>query len=213
MIFTFGYKNKVSSILRACSAIAIGLVMFISDNYTVTLVKVIAAFLFAAGMISFVYGVAHKKDGALVLMSTNAVVDIIIGLLLFFFPGAIANFIVYIIAIALVIFGLLQILVLVSSMALVGMGFLAFLLPMLAVIGGIILLFNPFSMKLMGIIAGFCLVIYGASELLSMFKVEEAKKEYEIKFAPENHEGPNAAEDSGTSHIDDAKEVDYKKED
>lgn len=210
MMFTFGYKSKVSSILRACSAIAIGLVMFISDNYTVTLVKVIAAFLFAAGLISLVYGIVHKKDGALALMATNAVVDIIIGLLLFFFPGAIANFIVYIIAIALVIFGVLQILVLVSSMALIGMGFFAFLLPTLAVIGGIVLLFNPFSMKLMGII---CLIIYGISELLSMFKVEKAKKEYEIKFAPENHEGPNAADDADTSHLDDAKEVDYKKED
>jgi uncharacterized membrane protein HdeD (DUF308 family) len=209
-MFTFGYKSKVSSILRACSAIAIGLVMFISDNYTVTLVKVIAAFLFAAGLISLVYGIVHKKDGALALMATNAVVDIIIGLLLFFFPGAIANFIVYIIAIALVIFGVLQILVLVSSMALIGMGFFAFLLPTLAVIGGIVLLFNPFSMKLMGII---CLIIYGISELLSMFKVEKAKKEYEIKFAPENHEGPNAADDADTSHLDDAKEVDYKKED
>ena len=212
-MFTFGYKSKISSILRACSSIAIGLVMFISDNATVTVVKVIAAFLFAAGLVSFTYGLVHKKEGALGLLSTNALVDIAIGLLLFFFPGAIANFIVYLIAIALIIFGLLQILVLVSSMALVGMGFFAFLLPALAVTGGIILLFNPFSMKIMSIVAGVCLVIYGVSELLSTFKVEEAKKEYEIKFAPDNHEGPNAPDEASSSNLGDVKEVDYKKED
>ena len=55
-MITFGYNNKFSSILRALSAIGIGGVMLFSNEATITVVKIIAAFLFAAGIVSFIYG-------------------------------------------------------------------------------------------------------------------------------------------------------------
>ena len=88
-MITFGYNNKFSSILRALSAISIGGVMLFSNEATITVVKIIAAFLFAAGIVSFIYGYVNRRNGAMSLMSLNAVVDIIIGLLLFFFPEAV----------------------------------------------------------------------------------------------------------------------------
>lgn len=48
-MITFGYNNKFSSILRSLAAIAIGLVMVCATDATTTVVKIIAAFLFAAG--------------------------------------------------------------------------------------------------------------------------------------------------------------------
>ena len=63
-MITFGYKSKFSSILRACAAIAIGAVMIISTNATETVVRVIAAFLFAAGLVSLLYGYTNRKSGA-----------------------------------------------------------------------------------------------------------------------------------------------------
>ena len=81
-MITFGYNNKFSTALRALAAIGIGLVMVFSTEATVNVVKIIAAFLFAAGMVSLGYGFAHRKSGAMALMSVNAVVDIVIGLLL-----------------------------------------------------------------------------------------------------------------------------------
>lgn len=212
-MITFGYKSKVSSILRAAAAIAIGLVMIISNEATVSVVKIIAAFLFASGVVSLIYGIIHKKEGALTLMATNAMIDMAIGMVLFFFPQFVTGVIVVIIGIVLVIFGLMQIVVLASSMALIGLGFFAFLLPVLAVIGGVLLLFNPFSIKVMCIIAGVCLTIYGVSELLSMFKVEKAKQEYEIRFPSANDpEGPNSSVNAGGATLDNVKEVDFKKE-
>jgi len=212
-MITFGYKSKVSSILRAAAAIAIGLVMIISNEATVSVVKIIAAFLFASGVVSLIYGIVHKKEGALTLMATNAMIDIAIGMVLFFFPQFVTGVIVVIIGIVLVIFGLLQLIVLMSSMALVGLGFFSFLLPLLAIVGGVLLLFNPFSIKVMCIIAGVCLTIYGVSELLSMFKVEKAKQEYEIRFPSANDpEGPNSSVNAGGATLDNVKEVDFKKE-
>lgn len=75
-MITFGYKNKFSGVLRALAAIAIGLVMVCSTEATTTVVRIIGAFLFATGLISFVYGFAHRKEGVLNLMVINAGVDI-----------------------------------------------------------------------------------------------------------------------------------------
>ena len=61
-MITFGYKNKFSGVMRALAAIAIGLVMVCSTEATTNVVKIIAAFLFAAGLVSFAYGLAHKMS-------------------------------------------------------------------------------------------------------------------------------------------------------
>ncbi len=120
-MITFGYKNKFSGVLRALAAIAIGLVMVCSTEATTNVVKIIAAFLFAAGLVSFAYGLAHKKEGVLNLMVINAGVDIVIGILLFIFPGAIANIIVTLIGIVIFIFGLIQIFALAGTASLAGL--------------------------------------------------------------------------------------------
>ena len=125
-MITFGYKNKFSGVLRALAAIAIGLVMVCSTEATTNVVKIIAAFLFAAGLVSFAYGLAHKKDGVLNLMVINAGVDIVIGILLFIFPGAIANIIVTLIGIVIFIFGLIQIFALAGTASLLGSGIFSF---------------------------------------------------------------------------------------
>ncbi len=203
----FGYKSKFSSILRALAAIGIGLVMVFSTDATVQVVKIIAAFLFAAGVVSFAYGYVHRKEGALSLMSLNAVVDIIIGLLLYCWPGWVAGAIVTIVGIVILIFGLMQMFALVGTMSLLGSGAFALVLSVIAVVGGVMCLFNPFSERIMSIMAGVFLIFYGVSELVSMRRVAKAKHEYEIHF---NTDKP-ASEDVPEG-LEDVKDVDYHKE-
>lgn len=160
-MITFGYKNKFSGVLRALAAIAIGLVMVCSTEATTNVVKIIAAFLFAAGLVSFAYGLAHKKDGVLNLMVINAGVDIVIGILLFIFPGAIANIIVTLIGIVIFIFGLIQIFALAGTASLLGSGIFSFILSGVALVGAAILIFNPFTERVMSILAGIFLICYG----------------------------------------------------
>ena len=210
-MITFGYNSKFSSILRSLSAIAIGLVMVISTNATVTVVKIIAAFLFAAGVVSFVYGYLNRRSGAMSLMTVNAVVDIVIGLLLFLFPTAVAGIIVTLIGIAILLFAVLQLVVLSGTLSLVGMGGFSLVLCIIALVGGITLLFNPFSERVMSILAGVFLVVYGISDLLSMFRVTKAKEAYELKFGQENRETQQDGNDVPES-LADVKDVEYRKE-
>ena len=160
-MITFGYKNKFSGVLRALAAIAIGLVMVCSTEATTNVVKIIAAFLFAAGLISFAYGFAHRKEGVLNLMVINAGVDMVVGVLLFVFPAPIASIIVTLIGIVIFIFGLIQIFALAGTASLLGSGIFSFILSGVAIVGAAILIFNPFTERVMSILAGIFLICYG----------------------------------------------------
>lgn len=210
-MITFGYNSKFSSILRSLSAIAIGLVMVVSTNATVTVVKIIAAFLFAAGVVSFIYGYVNRKNGAMTLMSVNAAVDIVIGLLLYLFPTAVAGVIVTLIGVAVLIFGIIQLIVLTGTLSLVGMGGFSLILCIFALIGGITLLFNPFSERVMSLLAGILLIVYGVSDLISMFRVLKAKEAYEIKFGDGQERSDNDDDDVPPS-LAGVKDVEYHKE-
>lgn len=210
-MITFGYNNKFSSILRSLCAIAIGAVMVASTDATVAVVKIIAAFLFAAGVVSFIYGYVNRKSGAMGLMAVNAVVDIVIGLLLYLFPTGVAGMIVTVIGIVILLFGILQLVVLAGTMSFVGMGGIALFLSIIAIVGGITLLFNPFSERVMSVLAGVFLIVYGLSDLLSMYRVTKAKEAFEIKFQQQTDD-QTYDDDDTPGMLGDVKDVEYHKE-
>lgn len=209
-MITFGYNNKFSSALRALAAIAIGLVMVCSTDATTNVVKIIAAFLFAAGVVSFGYGFAHRKEGAMSLMTVNSVVDMVIGLLLFLFPSWVAGAIVTIIGAVILIFGVIQILALAGTMSLIGSGLFSLMLSGMAIIGGVLLIFNPFSERVMSVLAGIFLIWYGISDLISMRRVTRAKAEYEIRFSDRKE---SQDRDEIPAGLEDVKDAEYHKVD
>ncbi len=208
-MFTFGYGNRISGPLRALIALAIGVMMVLRpDNVLTTVVKVIAAFILASGVVSLIVGLKEKKNGSLPLMSFNALVDIIIGIVLFSAPGFVAKFIIYLIGFVLLGFGIMQILALFSAKRVMGLGLGAFILPTVVTLVGGFLLFNPFAESVMVMIAGAAIIVYGASELLSSWKMKKAIDEYEIHQAPVQ-EQPAQQENP----LENVKDVEYEKVD
>lgn len=188
-MITFGFKNKYGSMVRSIAALALGLLMVINPEDSLAfVVRIFACFLIASGVISAVIGLKQKIQGTQNMMLLNSVIDVVLGVILYFTASFICNFILYFIGFILLAVGIMQIIVLISATSFVGMGFFAFFLPALAAVGGGLLLFNPFPQKIMGIIAGVALVIYGASELLAAFKMRKAMQEYEIRFAKPKQE-------------------------
>lgn len=207
-MFTFGYKSKVNGPLRALIALAVGIMMVVNPGEALTtVVKVIAAFLLASGLVSLIVGLRNKKDGSLPLMSFNALVDVLLGLFLFVFPGFVAKFMIYLIGFVLLAFGIVQILALASARKLTGLGFGAFVLPAIVTLVGGFILFNPFAESVMVMIAGAALVVYGASELLSSWRMKKAIDEYEI------HQAPKAETPVQENPVVEVKDVDYEKVD
>ena len=153
-MITFGFKNRFSGWIRAAIAVLIGCVMVIKpETSLIFLVKVIAAIMIASGVVSLAYGIANRRNGGLGLLIFNTVVDIVIGILLFSFPEVVASFVIILIGVALLVFGIFQIAA------------------------------NPFdAASTMTLVAGIAILVYGLSELFSTWKMSRAIHEYEIKF-------------------------------
>ncbi|MDE5889427.1 MAG: DUF308 domain-containing protein, partial [Bacteroidales bacterium] len=145
-MITFGFKGRFGGWFRAVFAIVLGVIMVARPaSSLVFVVKLLAAFLIASGVVSVIMGATGKDRNTLGLMAVNSVVDIILGTVLFMFPAAVANVVVILLGVLLLVLGIFQIVVLGSAFRLLGMRFFAFVLPVLCIIGGILLLFNPFG--------------------------------------------------------------------
>ena len=208
-MITFGYKNRFSGWLRAVVALAIGIVMVVSRTDAMVLaVRIIAAFLLASGIVSLAVGYKNRQNNQLPLMGVNGIVDIVIALLVFIFPNFVAGLIVYLIGFVLIGFGLFQLITLASANKVLKVGVAAFVMPILVLLAGAFLLARPtFIGSAVGVVAGAALIVYGATELLSSWKMKKAIDEYEIRQTrtdePAEQENPLA----------DVKDVDYEKVD
>lgn len=211
-MITFGYRNKLNGPLRAAVAIAIGVVMVASKTNALELaVRIVAAFLVASGVVSFVYGYFKRKEGAMSLMGFNAVIDIVLGVLIFLWPGVVANLILYIVGFALLGFGLFQIITLVSANRVLSVGVGTFILPALVVLAGGFLLARPsFVGEAIGTFAGAALIVYGASELLSSWKMNKVMKEYEFRQTEKLDEQPAEKEETVPTEV---RDVEFEKVD
>lgn len=207
-MFTFGYRNRVNGPLRALVATVIGVMMIVNPGEALTtVVKVIAAFMLASGLVSLFIGLKQKENGSLPLMSFNALVDVLLGLVLFVFPGFVARFIIYLIGFALLAFGVVQLIALFGVKRTMGLGGGAFILPAVVTFVGGFILFNPFAEEIMVIIAGVALVMYGVSEIFSSLKMKKAIDEYEI------HQTETKDVTVDEAPLTDVKDVDYEKVD
>ena len=67
-MFTFGYKSKVNGPMRAFIALVIGIMMVVSPaNALTTVVKIIAAFMLASGVVSLVVGLKDKEKALAII--------------------------------------------------------------------------------------------------------------------------------------------------
>ena len=170
----FGYKSGVNGPMRALIALVIGVMMVLSPTKALaTVVKIIAAFMIASGIVSLVVGLKDKEKGALPLMSFNAVIDLVIAVLLFVFAPFVARFVIYLIGFVLLAFGVIQNLALLGARRVMPVGFKVFILPIAVTLIGGFILFNPFAESVMTIIAGSALILYGVSELLSSWMMKK----------------------------------------
>lgn len=172
----FGYKSRVNGPMRALVALAVGIMMVVYPTSALTtVVKIIAAFMIASGVVSLVVGLRDKEKGALPLMSFNALIDLLLAVLMFIFAPVIAKFVIYLIGFVLLAFGIVQIIALLGVRRVMPMSLGSFVLPIVVTLIGGFILFNPFAESVMTIIAGSALVLYGVSEFMSSWRMKKVR--------------------------------------
>ena len=183
-MITFGYNSRFSSPIRALLFVALGaLMIFTKADAMQMVVKIFAAFVLAAGIVSVCVGFKQKKEGTMPLSFFNGLVNVVIAALLFAFAPFVSKFVSYLLGFALFGFGLFQLSVLMNMRKSVKVSLVAYLLPVLVTVAGLLIFFYPgFFGKSLGLIAGIALIVYGVSDLISAFKmrsVNGAEVEYE----------------------------------
>lgn len=206
-MITFGYNSRFSAPLRALLFIALGVLMILAKADAMELVvKVVAAFVLATGLVSFFLGYKKKADGTMPLSTVGAVTNIVIAVLLFVFSKGVAGFISYLLGFVLLGFGIFQITVLASVRKSVKVGFGAYVIPFVVALVGLFIIIWPKALgQSIGLVAGIALIAYGISEFVAAFKVSSAMDPDKITPAP--------AQDDPAPSVPDAKDVDYEKVD
>ena len=172
----FGYKSGVNGLMRALVALAVGIMMVVYPaGALTTVVKIIAAFMIASGVVSLAVGLRDKERGSLPLMSFNALINLLLAILMFVFAPVIAKFVIYLIGFVLLAFGIVQIIAFLGARRVMQVSYGSFVLPIVVTLIGGFILFNPFAESVMTIIAGSALVLYGVSELLSSKRMKQVR--------------------------------------
>lgn len=208
IMITFGYNSRFSSPIRALVFVALGVLMIVAKTDAMELVvKLVAAFILAAGIVSIFVGFRQQKEGTRPLSFFNAMVNILGAALLFMFSGFVAKFVSYLLGFALFGFGMFQLSVLLSMRKNVQLSIAAYILPAVVTVAGLLIFFYPeFFGKSLGLIAGIALIIYGLSDLISAFKMKSAKDVEQVSPVSD------APAETPSEPID-AKEVEYEKVD
>lgn len=176
-MITIGFKNSSSSWLRATIALGLGVVVLVTclqnaDPFAL-LVKVLACFVIGSGIFTFIYGMLRRENKDFSLMMVNTVTTVLIGIGLFVFSGVVARFFFYMIAIVLIIFGVFQLVALISARTVMRPGVLPYIGPVVVIMLGSALL-SPTVGNSVGYICAAALILYGISEILTNLKMRKA---------------------------------------
>ena len=189
-MITFGYKKHFESIARAMIAIGLGICLFIFEGQAVeVLIKIIGIAILFAGVISIAPMLGKKKQNVkenklgTIIGWTTCGIAAVIGLLLVLKPVWFAKIFIFVLAAAIIIFCVIQLMALISTLQYIEAAPLPLVLCGAALIGGIVVMFFSAG-QVICYILGVLLVIYGVSELLAMPKIKKAEEIYIIKYGP-----------------------------
>ena len=210
LIFQSG-NNKLTKVIKALLFIALGVFLIATKANAMTMVlQVIAAGIFAVGVISFLAGMRFASA-----IPVNAIMNILIAVLLFSFAGPISTVLRYIIGGLLCLFGISQTLKMMSLGATLRGGFLPYIIPVFSLLLGALFFSEELiGNDIMGLVVAILFIMYGVSSLLATFKVYKLfmKKTDNVSRGPEK---TSAKVGGGWFDVDDqnVKDVDYEKVD
>lgn len=221
ILITFGYKNKAFTIVRAAIAIILGALLLSVDGVVGYITQILGVAIIIAGLVCLLPVLLSKdkternRKASVILASITCGVATIVGIWFVLSPDSVDTVLFTVFGAGLILMGALELLVLISTYLFIKpksfLGWIPFILGVAAIILAITFFLNRSHLKWI-LAAG--LVVYGVSELISMFRVSKAEAEYEIRYT-EEHKAEMArkelvARESASTVYDSAKDVDYE---
>lgn len=170
-------KTINSGLLRSIFALALGIVLIIWPELTITyLVMTIGVLFIVPGIISLLSYFTQKIDQlkSSIIYPIESAGSILFGIWLFIMPGFFVNILMYIFGALLLIAGIHQLinLIIVRKWSIVPWPF--YIMPLLVLAAGIIILIYPFEVVTNTfIVFGGTAIFYGVCELINWFRFKK----------------------------------------
>lgn len=190
-------KTKVSILLRSIGAIIIGVLLIkYSNNAVLWLTILIGVIFLLSGLVSCITYLTGRNrkgiDGIQILDATGRDItparpsfpiiglgSLLLGGLLTFAPSLFINFLVYGLALILILGALNQFFNLSSASRIVKIGLFWWIVPALILLTGIIALVKPSIIATAPLyIVGWCMIVYGVVEMINSIKISRCRRDY-----------------------------------
>lgn len=185
-----------SSIFRAVCAIVVGALLVKYREQTVTWITVLIGVIFlVSGIISITAWYSAKRKGGAEgvdlydaqgnLLTPPAppfpivgLGSVILGAVLALFPNSFVNGLMYILAAMLILGALSQFFNLTVARRFAKIGFVWWIVPTLVLLIGLIAIVKPsFIASAPLLVLGYCMIVYGAVDLIDTLKIHQCRKE------------------------------------
>lgn len=210
-------KVLQSSIFRAICVIIVGALLVKYREQTVTWITIlIGAIFFISGVISCIayFSAKHKStgdgldiydaNGKLIVQSKPmfpivGLGSLILGAILALFPNAFVNGLVYVLAAILILGAINQLFNLTAATKFAHIGLVWWIVPILVLIIGIVAIAKPSVIATAPLlIIGWCMMVYGAVEIINSIKIHQCKKRVKVAQADSEATGSTTEEDTQT---------------
>ena len=181
----YSITNRTYSVVRGILILALGVALLLwPESMLNIIVKLIAAFLIAAGLVTLYFTSSAKKEeekrGEKSILSAFAILNIAVylsfGILIFIFPSFFVSILVFLFGAILLLLGIGQLVNLFLSGRHTKLSGYLYIVPVVVTICGIILFFQPFTAKnVLTMFFGGCLAVYGVEEVLSSWMLRNVK--------------------------------------
>ena len=203
MQIVYTTSNFKGGIYRAVLAILLGLALLIwpadALKYVVMLIGIV---FLAIGIISSRNREEHQRSFA----PLSGIGSVILGLLLVCLPSTFATVFMFLLGFILVVAAVGQFVTLAAARQFGRIAPVSFLFPVLILIVGIVILFDPFSSaESVFILFGITAVFYGVTDLLNQYSIRKMRKASEEKEKIVKMGGDSDIEDAEFEEVEEGK--------
>ncbi len=183
MQIVYTTNNFQGAIYRAVLAIVLGVVLVIWPGAAVRYIIMLIGILFlSTGLIAFIISNRNREDHKRSLLPFSGVGSMVLGLLLLCLPSGFATIFMYLLGFILVLAAVGQFVTLATARQFGAVSWISYLFPVLILIAGMIVLFDPFSSaEGVFILFGVTAIFYGVTDLLNQYKINRLRKKFEEK--------------------------------
>ena len=183
MQIVYTTSNFKGGIYRAVLAILLGLALLIwpadALKYVVMLIGIV---FLAIGIIAFIISSRNREEHQRSFAPLSGIGSVILGLLLVCLPSTFATVFMFLLGFILVVAAVGQFVTLAAARQFGRIAPVSFLFPVLILIVGIVILFDPFSSaESVFILFGITAVFYGVTDLLNQYSIRKMRKASEEK--------------------------------